>query len=130
MRETAVSYQLSAVSFGVVLVLSGCAATRSGPSKSQAEYAKAHSLSPDDERRLYAREVRRGDAIELVRVIFDGCELERTSVDGDISVWKLHVPIDERGVRVVLDKIEEIHAGGAAMLTFRHDRLESALVLE
>jgi len=113
----------------IALCLSGCAATRSGPTKKQTEYLKAHPLSPDEERRLYAREARRGDTIDRVRVTFDGCDFERTSVDGDLSIWKVHVPIDERPIRVDTDKLEDVPAGGAVMLTFRNDRLESALVM-
>jgi hypothetical protein len=65
-----------------------------------------------------------------VRVTFDHCDLERTSVEGELSVWKVHVPIDERPIRVITDKLEEVPAGGSAMLTFKNDRLDSALVLE
>jgi len=114
----------------IALVLSACAATRSGPTKAQQGYIKTHPLSPDEERRLTAREAKRGDTIDRVRVTFDGCDLERTSVDGALSVWKVHVPIDERPIRLVTDKLEEVAAGGAAMLTFKSDRLESALLLE
>ena len=114
----------------IALVLPACAATRSGPTKKQTEYLKAHPLSPDDERRLYAREARRGDTIDRVVVTFDGCDFERTSAEAALSVWKVHVPIDGRPIRVVTDKLEDVPAGGSAMLTFRNDRLESALILE
>jgi hypothetical protein len=113
----------------LLIALCSCAAARSGPTKKQTEYLKAHPLSADDERRLYAREARRGDTIDRVRVTFDGCGFERTSVDGALSVWTVHVPIDERPIRVVTDKIEDVPAGGSLMLTFRNERLDSALVL-
>jgi len=119
-----------AIVAAIALSLAACAATRSGPTKKQTEYLKAHPLSPDDERRLYAREARRGDAIDRVVVTFDGCDFERTSAEAALSVWKVHVPIDGRPIRVVTDKLEDVPAGGSAMLTFRNDRLESALILE
>lgn len=114
----------------VALALSGCAATRSGPSRKQLEYVKAHPLSPDEERRLYAREARRGDTIDRVRVTFDDCDLERQEVSGDLAIWRLHVPIDAREVRIDTDKLESVSPGGAALLTFEHERLKSALVLD
>ena len=58
--------QARAIVLSIALVLPACAATRSGPTKKQTEYLKAHPLSPDDERRLYAREARRGDTIDRV----------------------------------------------------------------
>jgi len=118
-----------AIVVAIALSLAACAAARSGPTKKQTEYLKAHPLSPDEERRLYAREARRGDTIDRVRVTFDGCDFERASVDGELSIWKVHVPIDERPIRVDTDKLEDVPAGGAVMLTFRNDRLESALVM-
>ena len=121
--------QARAIVVAIALCLAACAAARSGPTKTQTEYLKAHPLSPDEERRLYAREAQRGDTIDRVRVTFDGCELERTTVDGPLSIWKVHVPIDERPIRVISDKLEEVPAGGSAMLTFKNDRLDSALAL-
>ncbi len=109
--------------------LSACAATRSGPTRAQTEYLKVHPLSPDEERRLYAREAQRGDTLDRVRVTFDGCVFERATADGALAVWKVHVPIDERPIRVTTDKIEDIPAGGDVMLTFENDRLKSALPL-
>ncbi len=105
------------VAVALALVCS-CAASRSGPTKAQLGYLKTHPLSPDEERRLYAREAKRGDTIDRVRVTFDGCDLERATVEGDLAVWKVHVPIDGQPIRVVTDKLEDIAAGGAAMLTF------------
>jgi hypothetical protein len=119
-----------AIVVAIALSLAACAATRSGPTKKQTEYLRAHPLSPDDERRLYAREAKRGDTIDRVVVTFDGCAFERTSIDGALSIWKVHVPIDERPIRVITDKLEEVPAGGSAMLTFKNDRLDSALILE
>ncbi|HEX9104893.1 MAG TPA: hypothetical protein VF997_21935 [Polyangia bacterium] len=113
----------------IALLLPACAATRSGPTKAQLGYVKTHPLTPDEERRLYAREAQRGDTIDRVRVTFDGCDFERSAVDGDLAIWRVHVPIDERPIRVVTDKLEEVPAGGAVMLTFDKDRLKSALVL-
>jgi hypothetical protein len=121
--------QARAIVIAIALCLAACAAARSGPTKKQTEYLKAHPLSPDEERRLYAREAQRGDTIDRVRVTFDGCELERTTVDGALSIWRVHVPIDERPIRVITDKLEEVPAGGSAMLTFKNDRLDSALAL-
>jgi hypothetical protein len=121
--------QARAIVVAIALSLAACAATRSGPTKKQSEYLKAHPLSPDEERRLYAREAKRGDTIDRVRVTFDGCDFERTTVEGALSIWQVHVPIDERPIRVITDKLEEVPAGGSAMLTFKNDRLESALVL-
>ena len=118
-----------AIVVAIALCLAACAAARSGPTKKQTEYLKAHPLSPDEERRLYAREAKRGDTIDRVRVTFDGCSFDRTSVDGALSIWEVHVPVDERPIRVITDKLEEVAAGGAVMLTFKSDRLESALVL-
>ena len=118
-----------AIALTIALVLPACAATRSGPTKAQLGYLKTHPLSPDEERRLYAREARRGDTIDRVRVTFDGCGFERASVDGALSVWRVHVPIDERPIRVTTDKLEDVPAGGDVMLTFDHDRLQSALIL-
>jgi hypothetical protein len=114
----------------VALVLfSGCAASRSGPTKTQTGYLKAHPLTPDEERRLYAREAQRGDTLDRVRVTFDGCGFERTTVEGDLAVWTVHVPIDARAIRVTTDKLEDVAPGGGVMLTFKRDRLESAVVL-
>ena len=48
-----------------------CAATRSGPSRAQLHYLKAHPLSPDEERRFYAREAQAGDTIDRVIATFD-----------------------------------------------------------
>ncbi|MGZ3428134.1 MAG: hypothetical protein ACXVCV_15870 [Polyangia bacterium] len=118
-----------ALAVALALVVS-CAAERSGPSKTQLGYLKTHPLSPDEERRLYAREAQRGDTIDRVRVTFDGCDLERVDASGELAVWKVHVPIDGRPIRVITDKLEEVAAGGAAMLTFERDRLKSAVVLE
>jgi hypothetical protein len=119
-----------AIVAAIALSLTACAATRSGPTKKQTEYLKAHPLSPDEERRLYAREAKRGDTIDRVIVTFDGCAFERTTTEGALSIWKVHVPIDERPIRLITDKLEEVPAGGGAMLTFKNDRLESALILE
>jgi hypothetical protein len=120
-----------AVAIALTIALSpGCAATSSGPTRKQTEYLKAHPLGPDEERRLYAREAQRGDTLDRVRVTFDGCDFERSNVDGDLALWKVHVPIDERPIRVITDKLEDIPAGGAAILTFKNERLQSALVLE
>jgi hypothetical protein len=121
---------MRAVVLAIALVLPACAATRTGPSKAQLGYLKTHPLTPDEERRLYAREAQRGDSIDRVIVTFDGCQFERASSDGDLVIWKVHVPIDERPIRLLTDKLEEIAAGGAAMLTFKGDKLERALVLE
>jgi hypothetical protein len=114
----------------LIALAAGCAASRSGPSKAQLGYVKAHPLSPDEERRLYAREAKRGDTLDRVRVTFDGCDFERATVEGDLAVWKVHVPIDAQPIRVVTDKLEDVAAGGAALLTFERDRLESAVILE
>ena len=114
----------------IALVLPACAATRSGPTKAQQGYIKTHPLSPDEERRLTAREAKRGDTIDRVRVTFDGCDFERTTAEGDLAVWQVHVPIDARPIRVITDKLEEVPPGGGALLTFKKDRLESALILE
>ena len=129
MKKKAVSSQLSALSFGIVLALVGCAATRSGPTKAQIGYLKTHPLSPDEERRLYAREAKAGDTLDRVMVTFDGCSFEKATSDGALAVWKVHVPIDQQPIRVTTDKLEEIPAGGDVMLTFDHDRLKSALPL-
>ena len=118
-----------AIVLGIALALAACAATRSGPSKAQLGYLKTHPLSPDEERRLYAREAKAGDTLDRVIVTFDGCSFEKASSDGALAVWKVHVPIDERPIRVTTDKLEEIPAGGDVMLTFDHDRLKSALPL-
>jgi hypothetical protein len=119
-----------AIVAAIALSLTACAATRSGPTKKQTEYLKAHPLSPDEERRLYAREAKRGDTIDRVVVTFDGCDFERTTVEGDLSIWKVHVPVDGRPIRLITDKLEDVPAGGSAMLTFKSDRIERALVLE
>jgi hypothetical protein len=123
MRPTAVAYALTAV------IAASCAATRSGPSKVQLEYMSAHPLSPPERQRLAAREAQRGDTIDRVRVTFDDCDWDRQRVDGDVVVWRVHVPIDARAIRVVTDALEEVTPGGAALLTFEHDRLKSILVL-
>jgi hypothetical protein len=117
-----------AIVFAIALV-AGCAATRSGPSKKQLEYVKAHPLSADEERRLYAREAMRGDTIDRVRVTFDDCDWERTRVEGDLTIWSVHVHIDSRPIRVTTDRLEGVPAGGSALLTFERDRLKSALIL-
>ncbi len=113
-----------------IALLAGCAATRSGPTKAQLGYEKAHPLSPDEQRRLYAREAKRGDTLDRVLVTFDGCDFERSATDGDLAIWKVHVPIDQRPIRLDTDKLEEVAAGGAAMLTFERGRLKTVLVLE
>ena len=64
-----------------------------------------------------------------MRVTFDGCGFERTTVEGDLSVWKVHVPIDQQPIRIDTDKLIEVSAGSDVMLTFRRDALESALPL-
>lgn len=114
----------------VALALTACAASRSGPSKKQLEYLKAHPLSPDEERRLYAREAKRGDTIDRVRVTFDDCDFERQDVSGEIAVWRVHVPIDAREIRFDTDKLETVGAGGSALLTFERERLKMVVVLE
>ncbi|HEY2747440.1 MAG TPA: hypothetical protein VGL86_22610 [Polyangia bacterium] len=113
----------------IALLSTACAATRSGPTKAQLGYLKAHPLAPDEERRLYAREAQRGDTLERVLATFDGCDVERATAEGDLAVWRVHVPIDARPIRVITDKLEEIGAGGAVMLTFKQGRLDRALVL-
>ncbi len=118
-----------AIVVAIALVPAACAATRSGPTKAQLGYLKAHPLSPDEERRLYAREAQRGDTIDRVIATFDGCSFERATVEGNLAVWKVRVPIDERPIRVITDTLEEIAAGGEVMLTFKNDRLDRALVL-
>ena len=130
MKKKAVSSQLSALSFGIALVLVGCAAGHSGPSQTQLGYLKAHPLSPDEERRLYAREAKTGDTLERVKVTYDDCEFYRRTVEGDLSVWGVHVPMEARPVRVDTGKLEEIGPGGSALLTFDHERLKSVIVLE
>jgi hypothetical protein len=96
----------------------------------QLEYVKAHPLSPDEERRLYAREAKRGDTVDRVRVTFDGCSFGRERVDGPISIWRVEIPIDARSIRIDTDHLVEVLPGAAALLTFKNDKLESALVLE
>ena len=113
----------------IALLLSACAAARSGPTPAQLGYLKTHPLPPDEERRLYAREAMRGDTLDRVRVTFDGCRFDKESVDGALAVWRVHVPIDERPIRVTTDHIEDVPAGADVLLTFDHDRLKSALVL-
>jgi hypothetical protein len=117
---------LRAIVLSIALSLAACAATRSGPTKAQEGYLKAHPLSPDEERRLYAREAKRGDSIDRVRVTFDGCDFERTSVEGELAVWRVHIPIDQRPIRIDTDKLVEIAPGSDVLLTFRRDALESA----
>lgn len=94
----------------------------------QLEYVKTHPLSPDEERRLYAREARRGDTIDRVRVTFDDCDWEKTRTDGELTVYSVHVHIDARPIRLDTDKLEEVAPGGTAMLTFERDKLKSAMV--
>ena len=118
--------QRRAIVLAIALVLPACAATRSGPTKAQQGYLKTHPLSPDEERRMYAREAKRGDTIDRVRVTFDGCDFERTSVDGDLAVWRVHIPIDQQPIRVDTDKLVEFAPGSDVMLTFKRDALESA----
>ena len=118
-----------AIVLAIALALAACAATRSGPSKAQLGSLKTHPLSPDEERRLYAREAKAGDTLDRVMVTFDGCSFEKATSDGALAVWKVHVPIDQRPIRVTTDKLEDIPAGGDVMLTFDHDRLKSALPL-
>ena len=57
--------RLKRLVLALALILAACAATRSGPTKTQLGYLKTHPLSPDEERRLYAREAqaRRHDSI-------------------------------------------------------------------
>jgi hypothetical protein len=113
-----------------IALAAGCAASRSGPSAKQLEYVKAHPLSPDEERRLYAREAQRGDTIDRVRVTFDDCDFDRAHVEGDLAVWKVRCPIDARPIRVITDTLEDVAPGTSVMLTFERDRLKSALILE
>ncbi len=122
-------HRRGAIVLSIALALSACAAQRSGPSKAQLGYLKTHPLSPDEERRLYAREAKAGDTIDRVIVTFDGCAFEKATSDGALAVWKVHVPIDQRPIRVTTDALVEIPAGGDVMLTFDHDRLKSALPL-
>jgi hypothetical protein len=107
----------------------GCAATSSGPSRKQQEYMKAHPLSPDEERRLAAREAKAGDTIDRVRVTCDDCNFELATTEGDLSVWRVHVPIDARPFRVFWQKLDEIQPGSDAQLTFMRGKLLSVLVL-
>jgi hypothetical protein len=113
-----------------IALATGCASTRSGPTPRQSEYLKAHPLSPDEERRLYAREVRRGDTLDRVLVTLDGCGFERQHVEGSLSIWRVQVPIDARPIRLDTDKLEEVQPGSSVLLTFDHDLLKSALNLE
>jgi hypothetical protein len=112
-----------------IALCAGCAATRSGPSAKQLEYLKVHPLSPDEERRLYAREAMRGDTLDRVRVTFDDCDWEKTRSDGSLTIWSVHVHIDARPIRITTDKLEEVPAGGNVLLTFDRDLLQSALIL-
>ncbi|HXU73915.1 MAG TPA: hypothetical protein VN947_31560 [Polyangia bacterium] len=112
------------------LALPACAATRTGPTKAQQGYLKTHPLSPDEERRLTAREAQRGDTLDRVRVTWDGCDFERASHEGDLAIWRVHVPIDQPPIRVVTDKLEDIPSGGSALLTFKNDRLDRVTILE
>ena len=116
-----------AIVLAIALLPGACAATTSGPTKAQQGYLKTHPLSPDEERRLYAREAKRGDTLDRVRVTFDGCAFERANVDGDLSVWRVHIPIDQRPIRIDTDKLVEFDPGSDVLLTFRRDLLESAL---
>ena len=118
-----------AIVVAIALCLAACAATRSGPTKAQLGYLKTHPLSADEERRLYAREAKAGDTLDRVIVTFDGCGFEKLAVDGALTSWKVHVPIDQRPIRVITDKLEDIPGGGDVMLMFEHDRLKSALPL-
>lgn len=120
----------AALALGLLVVLPACAATRTGPTRAQQGYLKTHPLSPDEERRLVAREVQRGDTIDRVRVTWDGCDFERASSEGELAIWRVHVPIDQPPIRVVTDKLEDIPAGGSAMLTFKNDRLDRVMILE
>ena len=115
-----------AIVLPIALCLTACAATRSGPTKAQQGYVKTHPLSPDEERRLYAREAKRGDTIDRVRVTFDGCDFERANVEGGLAVWRVHIPIDQQPIRIDTDKLVEFAPGSDVMLTFRRDALERA----
>jgi hypothetical protein len=114
----------------VTVAGAGCAASRSGPSPAQSNYIKAHALSEPERLRLAAREARRGDTLERVRITFDDCDWEQQRVDGAEGMWRVHVPIDARPIRVVTDKLEEIAPGGSALLTFERDLLKSVLIFE
>ena len=90
---------------------------------------KAHPLSPDETRRLAAREAKAGDTIDRVRVTCDDCDFDEADRQGDLSVWHVHVPIDARPFRVIWEKLDEIQPGGDAQLTFIGGRLKSVLLL-
>lgn len=89
---------------------------------------QAHPLSPDEERRLFAREAKAGDTIDRVRVTCDDCYFELAATQGDLSVWRVHLPIDARPFRVICEKLDEIAPGNDAQLTFERGKLKSAIV--
>jgi hypothetical protein len=122
------SDRLTRIVLAVTLLGLACAATRSGPSRKQQEYLKAHPLSPDEERRLFAREAKLGDTIDRVRVTCDDCNFEPAASEGDLSLWAVHVPIDARPFRLFLQKLDEVQPGGDAQLTFQDGKLKSALI--
>jgi len=103
-----------------------CAATRSGPSQKQQAYLTAHPLSPDEQRRLFAREIKAGDTLDRVRVTCDDCNFELATSEGDLSVWHVHLPIDVRPLRLFLEKLDEIAPGKDVELTFERGKLKSA----
>ncbi|MDB4968407.1 MAG: hypothetical protein JWN44_4096 [Myxococcales bacterium] len=132
---TAVGRPLSAISLSITVAITvalsvgGCANT-AGSTKGQRTYAKSHTLSTDEKGRMYSREGKRGDTLDRLRMVFDDCEFARRALDGDLSVWMVHVPVGSRAIRLDTDKLEEVGPGGTALLTLDHDRLKTAVVLE
>ncbi len=64
-----------------------------------------------------------------MRVTCDDCVFERVNVDRELTVWRVHVPVDARPFRVITNKLEEIAPGNDAQLVFSSDRLKSLLAL-
>lgn len=128
MRRAAAGARLSALAAGLLVAL-GCAAQRSGPSALQRQYLAAHPLPPDEAARLAAREARRGDTLDRVRATFDDCDWEEQERDGELAIWRVHLPVDVRPARLDLDRIDEVPPGADVLLTFRRDRLERAMIL-
>jgi hypothetical protein len=115
----------------VLLALAGCAGTKQD-AKIVGEYVAHHpDLTPDQRSRLQFRNAVAGDTLELLQMIFIGCQLEQTSEDGFYSVYKLTVPADGQKIRLgTASSPEEIFAGGEVMLTFDHKKLARWTIID
>ena len=115
----------------VLALLASCAAPKEY-AKAVGDYQARHpELTPAEISRLQFRTGVTGDTLERLQVAWIGCEFERTTEDGFITVYTVHVPVDGQKIRLGEGSSPEyVYAGGQVMVTFDHKKMVRWSILD